>query len=302
MGKVVWLAAWICSITMLGTPTHATGKDAGSKPHTIAIPGTGVTMALPDGVKIASLGTNYTNEDQDVLVAISIGPAARNISKFPSFRALYPDPVESFRSSTLSGDLYKRTRTESGGPWDGWWLEVTKGDRVLDLKIYYSGSNPEKFRELKEYLSTASWDEKIVDPEIAFGLKLGIPGLQVVRTGAGALMYNQDGRPHPGPQYILLNTGPIKFGGDISKFRKACTSMAPAILHGNPISVRYARKNDINVCDAWGITTSTGRDYYAVLMLPDGSAAEARGHGDPDAFQQALLGAQTIPRPSAKPR
>jgi hypothetical protein len=301
MGKATWLSIWMCSVTMLCMPIHATEKEA-SKLQIIAIPGTGVTMALPDGVKAPPLGTNYTNDAEDILVAISVGPASRNISKFPSFRALYPDPVESFQSSTLSGDLYKRTRVESGGPWDGWWLEVTEGDRVLDLKIYYSGTNPEKFLELKQYLSTASWNKNTVNPEIAFGLKLGIQNLQVVPAGAGALMYNKDGHPHPGTQYILLNTGPISFGNDIKKFHQACTSMAPAILHGKPISVRYTKKNNITVCDAWGTTTSTGSDYYAVLMLPDGSVAEARGHGDPNTFQQALLGAQAIPRSPSKPQ
>jgi hypothetical protein len=302
MTKGAWLAAWTCSIAMLGVPIHATAKNAGSLLEAIAIPGTGVTMALPDGVAIAPLSTNYTDDAQDVLIAISIGPAFRNLSAFPRVRALYPDPVESFRSSTLNGSLYKRTRSESGGTWDGWLLEVTKGDQVLDLKIYYSGSNPEKFPELKKYLSTASWNEKVVDSEIAFGLKLEIPSLRVVRGGAGALMYNQDGRPYPGAQYILLNTAPVNFHGDISKFHEVCKSIAPTFMHGQPISIRYEKRNKINICDAWEAMTPTGREYFAALMLPDGSLAQAHGHGDPDTFQQALLGAQIIPRSPSKPQ
>jgi hypothetical protein len=297
MRKGAWLATCICGIAILVTSVYVITKDVSSKPKTIAIPGTGVTMTLPEGVTISPIGTIFANDAKDVTIAVSVAPSFRNATTLPSLRAHYPDQVESFRSSELSGVLYKGTRAESGGAWDGWWLEVIRGDQVLDLKIFYSGSSPEKFLELKKYLSTASWNDKILDPEAAFGLKLEVPNLQLARAGAGsALMYNQDGRPYPGAQYIVLDAIPNNYHGNISMLRRLCESRALTITHGQPVSVRYQTKNQIVICDVWDSTTSSGHEYFAALMLSNGWIVTTHGHGDPDAFQQALLGLHIIPR------
>jgi hypothetical protein len=44
------------------------------------------------------------------------------------------------------------------------------------------------------------------------------------------------------------------------------------------------------VCDAWGSMTLLGRKYFAALMLSDGWIVTIHGRGDPDAFENALLG------------
>ena len=127
------------------------------------------------------------------------------------------------------------------------------------------------------------------------------PKLQLVRAGAGsALMYNQDGKPYPGAQYIVLDAIPNNYRGDISTFHRLCGSMAPATIHSQPGSVRYRTRNQMIVCDAWGSMTLLGRKYFAALMLSDGWIVTIHGRGDPDAFESALLGAQMIPRPSFK--
>jgi hypothetical protein len=280
---------------LLGASTSIMATDANGKRTNVW--GTGVSLVLPPGVAVAPLGTNYTNVAQDILVSISVGPSYRDISAFPKVRSMYPDPVESLQNASLSGSVYKRTRMESGGPWDGWWLEVKRGSNVLDVRIYYSGSDSKTFPALKSYLSSVSWDDRTIDPEVAFGLKLEIPRLQVVRAGAGALLYNEDGEPLQRGQYLLLNTSPHSFGKDISKFRKLCEVGGPTVLLGHSSSIRYAEVNGVNVCDAWTSATSNGRDYYAAVMFSDGSLAQAKGHGDRDAFQQALLGARKISRP-----
>jgi hypothetical protein len=302
MNKRTSIVTWACGIAALITAICVIGAKPASKSGATVIPGIGVTMTLPEGVTIAPIGTNYMSDAKDIFMAVSVGPSYRNAETMTSARALYPDPAEPFQSSSLNGVLYKRTRAASGGTWDGWWLEVIRGDRVLDLKISYSGSRPEEFQDLKKYLLTASWNDKTLDPEIAFGLKLKIPDMQVVRAGAGALMYNQDGLPHPGAQYILLNTMPNSFHGDATKFHKLCALMAPAILHSESVSIRYQTEKQMTVCDAWTSTMSATSEYYAALMLPDGSIAQAHGHGYPDVFQHSLLDAQVILHSPFKPR
>lgn len=261
------------------------------------IPGTGVTMTLPDGVAISPLGTIFANDSHDVLVGVITGSTSTDLSSRTGNREIFPQQEE-FRSSTISGSLYERTRAKSGGSWDGWWFHVLRGGRSLDIIITYSGTKPEQFLELKKYLSTVSWSDQMVDPELAFGLRLNVPGLQLVK-GAGGLMYTQNGKVPQSVRYMLMTTVPYSLKGDVSKFHKLCEKSALAVTRNRPVSVRYETRSQIMVCDAWAGITETGEDYFAALMLQDGAVAQVIGHGDPDIFQHALLEARVIPRESS---
>jgi hypothetical protein len=294
MRKSAWWSVLICGIGAVGMLGYVLVKDFRHTSEMTIIPGTGVTMALPDGVSISPLGTIFANDNHDVFVGVIVGSDSTDLSGKTANRAIFPDQVE-FRSSTISGSLYKRVRAKSGGSWDGWWLHVARGDRSLDIVISYSGSKPEEFLELKKYLSTVSWSDQMVDPELAFGLRLNVPGLQLV-SGVGGLMYTQNRKVPQSARYMLVTSTPYSLKGDMSKFHKLCEKSALAITHGQPISVRYETKNQIAVCDAWTGMTANGDDYFAALMLQNGAFAQVVGHGDPEIFQHALLDARVIPR------
>jgi hypothetical protein len=301
MGKGIWVVICVCGAAMLGGGVAYTLRERPVDERArIELPGTGVAMVLPDGVKVAPLGTSFTNDAHDIFVSIIMGPSSTNPAGNQTMKRLYPDPVEPFRTAGLSGDLYRRTRAQDGGQWDGWWLNVSRSGHTLDVRILYTGSKPGEFQALKAYLSTVTWnDQHSIDPELAFGVSMQVQGLQLVRTVLGGLMYNADGKAEQRDLYLfaLASVPLVSLKGQSSKFQPLCEKDASVIAHGGPVpQVRYATGTGMTVCDAWTSTTLTGSDYTAVLVFSDGYIVQVVGHGDPDTFQRALLGARELPR------
>jgi hypothetical protein len=129
MRKRVLAIAALVGVTIVIGATLANSRSGTS------LPGTGVKLVLPDRIVSAPFGTMYTDGSRETVFSIASGSVDKNLAKNATMRALYPDPVEAFHSATISGSLYKRTRSIDGGTWDGWWLNVVKGDHVLAVKI-----------------------------------------------------------------------------------------------------------------------------------------------------------------------
>lgn len=262
-----------------------------------ALPGTGVSIVLPKGVIPSPLGTTYTDDRKETVLAIMVAKAERNPENDPIWKKVYPEPVEDFRNSSLSGRLYKRTRAKDGGGYDGWWLSAVKGDYFLDLKISYSGRDPHEIEKLKEYVSTVKWDGTLGDSEKAFGLRLTIPGMQVVHTGVGGLLYSASGQIGEQQPNLMLIAIPGYATEDPDAFRTVCEGVRDRMMPGEAASpVRYQTEHSIRTCDSWGGMSLIGQKYSAVVMLPGSGAFMASGTGDPQVFQRALLGLQVIRR------
>ena len=305
MRKTMVLMVVIVAVAGAGAAIWVSHLSSATKPaamHSIAqaettLPGTGITMVLPEGIIPSPLGTMYSDEGRKTLLAISVGLVKHNTANDPMMQALYPEPVEELRNGHVSGKIFKRTRAKNGGTWDGWWLNVVKGDRVLDVKISYSGSNDGEFEKLKDYLSTGKWDGNLGDPEQAFGLRLDIPGMKLAHPGLGALLYTADGQPEWEQPNLFLMAVPGFATGDMDAFHKVCEAAAAKMMAGTAYSpVRYQAERGVNVCDVSGQTSRFGQGYSAVVMMPEGGVFAATGTGDPQAFQRALLEPHLIDR------
>jgi len=279
-------------------PSHTSqaGEQASVQPET-ALPGTGVSIVLPKGIVHPPLGTMYTDERKETVLAIAVARAESNQENNPILRKVYPEPVEDFHNGSLSGKLYKRTRAKDGGGYDGWWLIAVKGDYVLDLKISYSGRDEGEIEKLKEYLSTVKWDGTLGDSEQAFGVKLTIPGMQVVHAGVGAVLYSANGQTGEKQPNLMLMALPGYIAGGADAFHTVCEGARDRMMAGEAASpLRYQAEHGIQTCDTWGGMSLLGQKYSAVAMLPGGGAFIASGTGDPQVFQRALLGLQVIDR------
>lgn len=292
-GVVVAIAA---GVTLVATVAIFAMGDAVASSRT-SITGTGVTIELPDDVVLAPFGTTSTNASRQIVLAVVSGSAEHDLSKNATQRALYPDPSETFHNAGLTGTLYSRSRNIDGGNWDGWWLNVKKGNNVLAVMISYSGNAPGKLEELKKYLSTVTWDGTLGDPEIAFGLKLDVQGMKLARPGIGALLYTTDGNVSWSEEHLYVYTTPGNLQRDETKFHFTCEAAADKLLGSKSRTpMRYQVNNRIQACDTWSGLGLIGSEYSAVLWLPDGSVVLATGLGDPNIFQHALLNLHRIPR------
>jgi len=296
MRKVGVVVAIVASVTLVAAVAIFAMGDAVVSSKT-SIPGTGVTMELPDDVVLAPFGTTSTNASRQIVLAVVSGSAEHDLAKNATQRALYPDPSETFHNASLTGTLYSRSRNTDGGNWDGWWLNVEKGNNVLAVMISYSGNAPGKLEELKKYLSTLTWDGTLGDPEIAFGLKLDVQGMKLAHSGVGALLYTTDGNVSWNEGHLYVYTTPGSLQRDATKFHFACETAADKMLGGKSRTpTRYQVNNGIHACDTWSGLGLIGSKYFAVLWLPDGSVVLATGLGDPNIFQRALLNLHRIPR------
>lgn len=269
---------------------HA-GRPAARGKHSRRLPGTGVWLRLPDGVDVSLVGTNFTDASGKTSISISSESSATDPARDAAYRASYPAIPEHYKSHALDGTLYKRTRAENGGVWDGWWLNVVRGPRVLNVRVSYTGNSPARFRELRDFFSTIRWNERDAHPEAAFGLRLTIPGLRIVRSGFGSLLYTVGGQPNTAGTHLRLTSYPVRV--QPVAFQGFCEGNLPIVLGRHPHgSIRYAQNGNLHLCDAWSPLGHGEASYYGYLLLPDGSVANVTGRGDPDIFKQTLLHAK----------
>lgn len=293
-------AGWVFALgigSALGAAAYVVGGTHRIELRQTTVPGTGVSLGLPEGVTASPLGPTFVNADASILVAVSTGPAANSPANSEVFKRLFPASAESFHTATLEGTLRHRTRKSDGGGWDGWWLIVVRGDRMLQIQISYQGKDEKSFGELKQILDTVSWDEHTLDPEAAFGLKINPPGLQLVPGATGALAYSADGRPGTSEPNLYLSAIPIRSKGDPETFHRLCEKTAPLAFKGAlPAPLQYVRANGLSLCDTWGGPGLTGSDYFAAIEFPDGAVVTTWGRGEPQSLRQSLLDVRRISR------
>jgi hypothetical protein len=225
------------------------------------------------------------------------GPSAKNPLNNGVFKRAFSPSIEKFHSATLDGTLLHRTRKLDGGGWDGWVLFVVRGDRLLTVQIGYQGTAEKSLDDLKSVLDTVSWDEHTMDPEVAFGLRINPPGLQLVPGATGGLAYSADGHSSTYEPNLNLMAVPNRSNGDPEIFHQLCERIALITFKGRlPGPLQYITTNGISLCDISGSSRLKDPDYYASVEFPDGAMITTWGRGDPDALRQSLLNAKRVPR------
>ena len=292
--------AWAIALSVvfaLGAAVYVVHGTYGTNQRRTLVPGTGISLVLPEGVVMPPLGSIFANKDSSILITAMTGPSANNPLDHGIFKRAFSPTIEKFHSATLDGTLLHRTRKLDGGGWDGWVLFVVRGERMLMVQIGYQGPAGKSFDELKKVLDTVTWDERTVDPEVAFGLRIDSPGLQLEPGATGALGYSADGHESEYEPNIILMAAPVRANGDPEIFHQFCEKTASIAFKGRlPAPVQYITTNGISLCDVSGDSSVKDPDYSASVEFPDGAIVTAWGRGDPGALRQSLLNAKRIPR------
>lgn len=292
--------AWAIALSValaLGATAYVVRGAHGTNLRQTIVPGTGVSLALPESVVAPPLGNAFANKDGSILISVITGPSANNPLNKGLIQRAFSPTIEKFHSATLDGTLLHRTRKLDGGGWDGWMLIVVRGDRSLIVQIGYQGSSEISLDPLRKVLDTVSWDERTIDPEVAFGLRLNPPGLQLVQGTTGGLNYSADGRTSTYEPHLNLMAVPNRSNGDPEIFHQLCERTAPIAFNGRlPAPLEYITTNGVSLCDVRGDSGLKDPDYYASVEFPDGAMVTTWGRGDPGVLRQSLLNAKRIPR------
>jgi hypothetical protein len=261
-------------------------KSAG---NIIAIPGTGIHLIPPPGMKNDAAGTYLIDDNGETIMFFMMDDTKHSLDNDAMYRALYKKPPEKISTSAFSGNLYRRIGATDGGNWDGWLLVVSRGQKTLTVTTTYSGKSREAFDRIREALLTLTWDESAADPELALGVKLAPPGLQVVKGSFGSLLYNKSGRAGGAGPELMLMPLPLPLSKTQDIFPKGCvTLLGAAFKREEFIGPRMHEYNGVSVCDGWSKTQESDMRYIALIRLPSGAVLNATGTASSDRFQDSL--------------
>ncbi len=259
-----------------------------SPPVRQAMPGTGVSVELPPGMVPAAVGTHSVSDSGHTIVNFMAGPRHLGFESDGIHRELLPDgPIE----IPGVGNLYRRTRAEHGGGWDGWWLSIVRGDKALAVQAMYTGDSPDEFARLKDVVSSVRWKEDKLDPQLAFGMTTSVPGLKVAQGGFGGLAFTVDGRLGTRGDNLVLLAMPIPARRIADVYPAGCEPAFAAAFSGQS----YEGPNDMGGngivgCDAWVTNDEDKTSYAAFVVLPSGRGLlQVMGEGDPAELRASLL-------------
>lgn len=279
--------------------------SAEQAPHSqrvaVSVPGTGVRLTLPLGISAMPLGTYFTDASGETVIQLFGGSGLSNLENNSTYIRLFPDTPEKFSGAHVTGNLYKRTRAKHGGAWDGWWLNVVRGDAVLSVQIMYIGQPGERFERLKALFYDLEWNEREVVTELAFGASISVPKLRLVTGSFGGLNYTENGQAKSSGSELRVMTLPVNASQAKILMPAGCAQSFAAVFKNEPYSgPHYLERNGISFCDAWKPERNGRSRYLALLRMPNGAVLNAIGSGDVDQFRAALLDIRLTRTPSTR--
>lgn len=256
------------------------------------IPGTPISLALPKAYKPALLGPTVMSADLATTITVMLGPSSNDPMESDGYKALFHNAPESVKTGNFDAKLYKRTRAQDGGAWDGWFLSSRNGKTSLNILASYTGTSEDEFEAIRKILLSATNSGQPADAEKAFGATAAVPGLRLVQSSVGGLGFTESGEAEATAQSLLFVPIPTPAGQQLDLTLDKCQQVFGASFQGGP----FVGPHSISIsgqpgCDAW--SAESGR-YVAVVALPNGALVQATGSGQPEMLRTGVLSLRPI--------
>lgn len=257
---------------------------------TSSVSGTGVSIRLPADLKKGPLGTFFTDSYGETIVMVIAGPKDKDPENNPVYKSLYPASPKELYNPAYVARLYRRTRAENGGKWDGWSFHVVGKRSALTVTVMYTGDDPAWFDGLEAIFGSIQWDESKMDSERAFGAHISVPGLKLVEGPIGGLSFSEGGRWGTPVPSLIVEVMP--------KPKEMATDVVPAICEPGLKNVfkeyPYTGPNMFNEhgivgCDGWGSGEKARVNYVFMLRTPEGAVLSGIGSDVPENFPAAAV-------------
>jgi hypothetical protein len=268
-----WAMAGVALLMSMAIASTAAATD---------VVGTGVSIALPSSMQRGPLGAYFTEPSGHTIVQILVGSQENAVENAPMFRTLYPEGPKQITRGKTKARLYKRTRAEHGGGWDGWSYNILGRDAALNVSVMYTGSDAEWFESFAAVLETLDWNEQLLDSEQSFQAGISVPGLKLVPRQVGALSFTPDGRPGTPVPSLMVQVMPVTSAQADEVFPAICESDLLKKVDGGEYSGPHMFEGDgVSGCDSWG--TDQGRMRYVIILrTEDGAVLSGIGNLTPD--------------------
>jgi len=248
--------------------------------------GTGVSIALPSSMQRGPLGAYFTEPSGHTIVQILVGSKENAVENAPMFRTLYPVGPKQIPRGKAKARLYKRTRSDNGGGWDGWSYNTLGRDSALNVSVMYTGSDSDWFESFEAVFETLEWDEQQLDSEQSFQARISVPGLKLVPRQVGALSFTPDGRPGTPVPSLMVQVLPVTSAQADEVFPAICeTDLLKKVAGGEYSGPHMFEGDGISGCDSWGTDKDQRMSYVIVLRTEDGAVLSGVGNLAPDSIE-----------------
>lgn len=251
----------------------------------VQIPGTGVSIVAPAGVKLAAIGSMLVDDPHELSIAAIVLPARTFRERQAMVELGYPGGPETVRFGTVPATLRHRTREQHGTGDDGWLLTI-EGDPSLVVLASYQGSDRERWKALGANLRSVEWNPRALDPELALGVTPGpIPEMKLDRDGVGGLSYRAEQ-----PETERVDLSFMAFPTVLPEGPDACSaalqrSTANAASVGKPAVMQS--QAGLAGCEVTTGGPDGTESYWAIVRMPNGrGVVAARGTSPKDTFSK----------------
>jgi hypothetical protein len=254
-----------------------------------AFPGTGLSVDVPPDLRPTPVGSALIDESGETIILFSGGASQTDLETDPTWRALYRNPPERIKTDFIEGNLYKRTRQNDGGKWDGWFLAVHRGNKSFIVMASYTGTSQEKFERIRKQLTTIRWNDKHIEAEKAMGVQLAPNGLKAVPDVFGALSYNTEGRIGGSGPNILVQLMPIPPAQAPAIVPSGCATVLGNAFAGVPYEgPKIDTSEGFQRCEAWSNQTSKEIRYASLVRTPNNGLLMIVGTSTAEQFKDFL--------------
>lgn len=264
----------------------------------VVIPGTGLHVVPPPGLQVALAGPTLIDANGETVISFAMNVSRFSLENNPTWRAIYVHPPRVITISSLAGNLYRRTRSEDGGAWDGWMLVVPRGKQTLTVLVTYTGRDADRFEHIPDYLRTISWDDSVPNPELAVGVRLVPMGLHLVTGVFGPLSYTETGEAGASGPSLVIQAMPLPLSKVDSIFPGNCKQVISKSLGDNQfIEPSTVQRQEFAYCEGWnnGAYVALGRLSTGALIVAVGTSSSSRFPVSLAAFRSAMQNLQVLP-------
>ena len=245
----------------------------------IGVPGTGVSLDVPPGFELASVGPLYVSTDAQTQLLVVITSAEREPADDTAARFPRLLDREVPLAGGLRGQVRWRTRRHDGGVFDGWNLRAERAGRVLSVSALYTGASEAEFRSLLGVLGSVEWLPGREDNRAAMGIEFPpVAGLYPQADAIGALAFAEHPALHEDDAQLFVSVPGYRV--DAPTFRDGCAGLLGDATTPSE-DIRPLRTDAFTGCEGHAASPRAGHTQYrAALRAPDGSLLVAVGDVD----------------------
>jgi hypothetical protein len=280
----------------------ASGATRGPTEARSTVPGTGVSLVVPEGVRLGPVGATLADGAWELLVNVE----TTRLVEDPQLLALAESQwrereggrVERVRFGRHEGLLATHLRARDGREADAYAVRIVEGAIVLDVSFSLRRDDPAGFARLKENALSVRWDPARLSPEASFRMSPGpLEGLVLEDADTGTLLYRpapQERASNRGVTLVFLG-GPLPEPFDASRCEAALRARAEHLAGEGCVFEPKRLPSPLVGCET-ELATTKGRHVYLAaiaivelggLVLVMGSAPDATFSRWAPVFRQA---------------